>query len=351
MKTRSVTWVVAAAALLTLSSIEARRPGQGRPGAPGQHVHHRCAGAHRGSGGAGRRLRHRLGQHRAGRQPRTASSASATTVPARRGAPSSRSTPSPPASSTCRRSRSTRRATSSSSGESNGPGRVELRRLRPALRRRRQPARGPSSRSTPTPRATRATPRVGMDAAGRLRGGLGQRRPGRRHLRTASSASASTPPAARSGAEFQVNTYTTGDQETANDGHRRRRQLRRGVGEHPGRRPAYGIFGQRFDAAGRPAGRRVPGQHLHHRRPARARGRHGRRRQLRRRLGERRARRRQRDQRPQRFDAAGTVVGRRVPGQHLHHQHPVRLRAWPSTRQGNFVVAWDDYAATARASA
>ena len=56
----------------------------------------------------------------------------------------------------------TRLRTSSSSGSSNLPGRERLRRLRPALQRLRDSPRGPSSGSTPTPRAASTVPTVDL---------------------------------------------------------------------------------------------------------------------------------------------------------------------------------------------
>ena len=109
------------------------------------------------------------------------------------------------------------------------PGRLGLRHLRPPLLERGRSARPPSSRSTPTPRASR---------------------PSRRWRRTPTATSSSSGRAtARTAAR-------------------------------------YGVFARRFSSAGAAAGQRVPGQHLHHERPALPVGGGGRRRRLRRRLAE-----------------------------------------------------------------
>ena len=90
----------------------------------------------------------------------------------------------------------------------------------------------------------------------------------------------------RLGSEFQVNTYTTSDQSVPVGGGRRRRRLRRRLAElRPGRLELRRLRPPLLDR-GRSPGRRVPGQHLHHERPAPPVGGDGRRRRLRRRLAE-----------------------------------------------------------------
>ena len=105
----------------------------------------------------------------------------------------------------------------------------------------------------------------------------------------------------------------------------------------------FGVFAQRFDGDGRAAGRRVPGQHARPRSasstagrprtppatswsPGTATARTATARRLRPAV-------QRRGQRP---------LGRRVPGEHLHHRRPdhaVRGRRTPS---GGFVVVWDE---------
>ena len=253
---------------------------------PGQHLHHRRSDRARGGDGQRRRLRRRLAQ----RRHRTA----------------------------------------------------RLRRLRPPLQRRRRRRRPTSSRSTPTPPATRADPSDRDGRRRRLRRRLasnGQDGVERRRLR----AGASTAAGVAQGGEFQVNTYTTSAPEQRRGGHGRRRRLRRRLARASARTapatasspsastpPAHrrrpssrstptprtirtippsaldadgdfvvawesngqdgrpgGVFARRFNAAGVAAGGRVPGQHLHQR-PSAGPGRgDGRRRRLRRRLVER----------------------------------------------------------------
>ena len=45
----------------------------------------------------------------------------------------------------------------------------------------------------------------------------------------------------------------------------------------------------------------------------------------------------------QRFDAAGGAAGRRIPGQHLHHGHPGLRRGRDRDATGDFVVVWESY--------
>ena len=96
--------------------------------------------------------------------------------------------------------------------------------------------------------------------------------------------------------------------------------------------------------SGNPIGDEFAGEHVHDRRPALRRHRRRRRRQLRRRLGglpRQPRRRRLRHLRPA-LRRLGQPAGRRVPGEHLHHRSPVppfgqRVPA------GGFVVAWSSH--------
>ena len=280
-----------------------------RPRVPRQHLHDerptRCV---RGLGRL-RQLRRRLAERPPGRPTGSpsASSASATPAPAPPSAPSSVSTP-------------TRRATQIRSVRGRGPlrqlrrrlgelhpGRLGLRRLRPALRQLRRRPSVPSSASTPTRRTASAHPAVASDSSGnfvvvwssyaqdgielrRLRPalrqlrraprprvprqhlhdglptpsvrGLGHRRQLRRRLAELRPgrlgdgvfgqryASSGTP----LGPEFRVNTYTTGSQSARVRGLGRLRQLRRRLGERHQDGSGYGVFGQRYASSGAPLG-------------------------------------------------------------------------------------------------
>ena len=131
-----------------------------------------------------------------------------------------------PARTLRRARRWSRTGTSSSSGPAP-PGRRRRRGVRPAVRGIGGAAAAASSGSTPTPRGARAEPGVAVGSGGDFVVRLGERR---RTVRDPS------------------------------------------------------ILGQRFDAAGSRDWRRVPGQHLHDRRPVRAGRRPGRRRPVRREL-------------------------------------------------------------------
>ena len=216
-----------------------------------------------------RRLRRRLAELRPGRPTATASSRGASTPPARRWPPSSRSTPTPPSDQCARRaSPRTATATSSSPGRADGQDGCRRRHLRAALQLRRARRWPSSSRSTPSPAASSSQPRGRDRRRRRLRRRLG-RATTRTAAATASSPSASTPPGARQGAEFQVNTYTTGQPVPADGRGGRRRRLRRRLAEpRPGRSTATRHLRPALHAAGVAQAHRVPGQHLHHRVPA-----------------------------------------------------------------------------------
>ena len=97
----------------------------------------------------------------------------------------------------------------------------------------------------------------------RLRRRLGEQRPGR--LDYGVFARASRARARRSASEFQVNTYTDDYQTLPVGGGRRRRRLRRRLGELPARTARLRRLRPALLERRRCAGRRVPGQHLHHR--------------------------------------------------------------------------------------
>ena len=127
---------------------------------------------------------------------------------------------------------------------------------------------------------------------------------------------------AAQGAEFRVNTFTTGAQRfpsvamdadgdfvvawdsAAQDG------------------SSTGIFAQRYNAAGVGTGRRVPRQHVHDRRTIHPRSRDGRRRRLRRRLEQPRSGRLERRRLRAALQRAGRRARRRVPRQYVHDRQP-----------------------------
>ena len=109
-------------------------------------------------------------------------------------------------------------------------------------------------------------PAVAMDADGEFRRRLA-RATTRTAAATASMPSGTTPPACPRAA-------SSGSTPTppATRHPRRWRWTRTAISSSPGRAPARtavnnGIYAQRYNAAGHPAGRRVPRQHLHHRPP------------------------------------------------------------------------------------
>ena len=215
--------------------------------------------------------------------------------------------------------------------------------------RAQRSARAPSSGSTPSPpssqraRRWRWTPTATSSSPGRA--------PARTAPASASTPSASTPRVCAQGGEFQVNTYTTGNQSypaVAMDAD----------GDfvvawtEPGQDGSgYGVFARRFTARGRRPGRRVPGQHLHHRAPAVPVGGDGRRRRLRRRLAELRpGRHRLRHLRPA-VSTPRASLRRRVPGQHLHRRATSRTRRWRWTPTATSSSPGRATARTAPASA
>ena len=179
--------------------------------------------------------------------------------------------PTPLASSDCLRSPSTPTATSSSLGRAtvsrtstrtappaaSSPGASALPALTPGHRvpgqhlHHEQPV-----RSVGRPRRRR-----------RLRRHLAQQRPGRQRLRRHLRAGASTPPGVAGGRRVPGQQPTPlAPSRLPVGGPRRRRRLRRRLGElRPGWHRTTAIFARRFTLAGVRSGRRVPGQHLHHR--------------------------------------------------------------------------------------
>ena len=202
--------------------------------------------------GRERQLRRRLGQLRQDGEQSRASSASASDAAGARagsGVPGQHvhhDLPGQP-----RRRRRTRAATSSSSGRATRTASDSASSASASTPRARRWGRVPGQHATPpATRATRPSPRTraatssssgtsdGQDGSGT--GVFGQR---------------FDAAGARLGAEFRVNTYTTGDQAIPLRRLGRERKLRRGLGEpRPGRRATTGVFGQRFDAAGTPLG-------------------------------------------------------------------------------------------------
>ena len=90
---------------------------------------------------------------------------------------------------------------------------------------------------------------------------------------TASSASATTPRATALGGEFQVNTLHHRRPAPPVGQHRPRRAASWSPGASPRDGTGNGVFARRFDALGDARGRRVRGQHVHHRRQVRPAGR------------------------------------------------------------------------------
>ena len=147
------------------------------------------------------------------------------------------------------------------------PGRRRRRHLRPALRLERAWRRAPSSRSTPTPRATSSTAAVAMDADGDfvvVWQSYGQDGSGYGVFAQRFNARG-----APLGDEFQVNSYTTDRQYVPGGRDGRRRRLRRRLDQLRPGRPGTRRLRAALPSVGRPRGRRVPGQHLHRRLPAR----------------------------------------------------------------------------------
>ena len=289
-------------------------------------------------------------------------------------------------------------ATSSSSGQTPQQDGVGRRRLRPALRQLRRPARrrvprqhlhderrkrprvrglrrrrqlrrrlaelrpgrprlsassasatpaparrsAPSSGSTPTRRTTRAFPSVASDTAGNFVVVWQQRLPGRlglRHLR----------PALR---QLRRPARQRVPGQHLHDGHSdaavrrlgRRRQLRRRLGRATGRTArADGIFGQRYASSGAPPRPRVPRQHLHDGHPVSSVRRLGRRRQLRRRLAAACGQ----DGSSlgvfgQRYASSGAPLG----AEFQVNTYTTNIQVSPSVASdtaGNFVVVWESY--------
>ena len=140
------------------------------------------------------------------------------------------------------------------------PGRQHRRHLRPALQRRRRRRRAASSASTPHHElrngsgAWRWTPTATSSS------------PGRATARTA-AATASTPGASTRRALRRAPSSASTPTPRASEGlpavgDGRRRRLRRRLASPTRTDRAIGVFAQRYSAAGAPAGRRVPGQHL-----------------------------------------------------------------------------------------
>ena len=147
------------------------------------------------------------------------------------------------------------------------------------------------------------------------------------------------------GGEFRVNTYTTADQQrpraSPSDAER---QLRGRLAERRPGRDGYGVFAQRFDAAGVPRGAEFRVNTLHHR-PTSTAGRGlGRRRQLRRGLAEHGPGR----HRPRASSRSASSAAGRAAGAEFRvntyttgaQREPDVARATPS---GSFVVVWRSY--------
>ena len=173
---------------------------------------------------------------------------------------SSRSTPTPALPRLTARWRPTPTATSSSSGrathqDGSTPASSPAASRAPAFRWRS------SSRSTPTPPSNQCTPVGGGGRRRRLRRRLAEPQPGRRarrRLRPAASRARAAPLAS----EFQVNTYTHGNQTLPVGGGGRRRRLRRRLGQpQPGRlglRRFRPPLLERGRSAGQPSSRSTP---------------------------------------------------------------------------------------------
>ena len=216
---------------------------------PGQHLHDELSGIRAGRLGRFWQLRRRLEQLRDGRAS-SESSASATAAPAAPLGPEFRVNTYTTAVQAFRPWPRTPPATSSSSGRARRTGRAAA----SSASATPPPARpsAPSSASTPTRRTIRQYAAVASDASGNFvvvwqSGGAGRLQ--LRRLRPALRRSG-----APLGPEFRVNTYTTGIQSRAVRGLRRRRQLRRRLAQLRPGRLAGGIFGQRYASSGAPLG-------------------------------------------------------------------------------------------------
>ena len=201
-----------------------------------------------GRDGRRRRLRGRLAEQRSGRQRLRASTPSATTPRGCRRAPSSGSTPSPRAISVSPPSRWTPTATSSS------PGRATVRTAAatastPSATTPRAWRRARSSASTPSPRILRVDPAVAMDADGDFVVAWESLRSGRqqlRHLRPALQRRGRGPGRGVPGQHLH---HEIPVRSLRGDG--RRRRLRRRLGQlESGRQLDYGVYAQRYNAAG-----------------------------------------------------------------------------------------------------
>ena len=122
---------------------------------------------------------------------------------------------------------------------------------------------GASSRSTPTPPNIQTPSGRRGGRQWRLRGRLAELRQDGLELRRLRPAIHL--PGAPLASEFQVNSYTANNQCAAHGRRRRRRRLRRRLAERSARTAALRRLRPPFRLAGARAGRRVPGQHLHHR--------------------------------------------------------------------------------------
>ena len=140
------------------------------------------------------------------------------------------------------------------------------------------------------------------------------------------------------GGEFQVNTYTTSNQQL-----QRSPRTRAATSSSSGSSDSQDGSGSASSASGTTAtgtpGQRVPGQHVHDELPATPRGRLGRERQLRRRLGELLPGRERPGIFGQRYDSGGNPVG----GEFQVNTYTTYSPGPPCCRlgrDGNFVVVW-----------
>ena len=220
------------------------------------------------------------------------------------------------------------------------PGRQRLRRVRPAVRRLGVPRGAASSGSTPTRRATRSRP-PSPSEPGRFRRRVDERRQdgsgdgiqGRRYD------THGHPPI---GGEFQVNTYTTGEQFRPRIARATRWPVRRGLDER-GRRRRRLRRSWPADSTRRatPVGGEFVVNTYTTRAPVFGDARHRGRRRLRRRLGGLQSTRRlrPRDLRPA-LRRRGRPAGRRVPGEHATRPACQRYPTVSASPAGGFVVVW-----------
>ena len=164
----------------------------------------------------------------------------------------------------------------------------------------------------------------------------GQDGSGSRHLRPART----TPRACRRASEFQVNTYTTGNQRQPTVAMDADGDFVIAWAAAPGISSGYGIYAQRYNAAGVAQGGEFRVNTYTTSRPALPSGGDGRRRRLRHHLGERRPGRRRPSVYAQPYNAAGVAQGGELQVNTFTTGNQ-RTPAVSIDPQGNFVLTWN----------